>query len=101
MSASHLNLVDLTRSDDSEVYVLGSGPETRAERVRRMQANARALAREQIEAMTAAMIEVARMAEEIATGGDAYPVGVRELSNRLRTELDNQAKSIEALLRRT
>ena len=107
MSASHLNLVDTNlnlvdtkASEDSEVYVLGSGPETRAERVRRMQANAKALAREQIEAMASAMIEVAHMAEEVATGGDAYPVGVRELSSRLKSELEMQARSIEALLRR-
>ena len=100
MSASHLNLVDMTASDDSEVYVAGSRPETRAERVRRMQANAKALAREQVEAMAEAMLEVARMAEEVATGGDAYPVGVRELSNRIRTELEAQAKSIELLLKR-
>ncbi len=100
MSASHLNLVDLAASEESEVYVLGSGPETRAERVRRMQANAKALAREQILAMTEAMLEVARMAEEVATGGDAYPVGVREISNRIKNELEVQAKSIEVLARR-
>ena len=99
MSASHLNLVDLS-NDDSELYVLGRGPETRAERIRRMQANAKALAREQIEAMTGAMLEVARMAEEVSTGGDAYPVGVRELASRMKGDLENQAKLIEALLTR-
>ncbi len=101
MSASHLNLVDLSGRDDSEVYVLGRGPETRAERILRMQANAKALAREQIEAMTEAMLEVARMADEIATGGDAYPVGVRELASRLRSDLENQSKLVESLLMRS
>lgn len=101
MSPSHLNLVDKAASEDSEVYVLGSGPETRAERVRRMQANAKALAREQIEVMTEAMMELARMAEEVATGGDAYPVGVREISGRIKSELEMQARSIEALLKRS
>ncbi len=100
MSASHLNLVDLSAQDDNEVYVLGRGPETRAERIRRMQSNAKALAREQIAAMTEAMLEVAHMADEIAAGGDAYPVGVRELANRLKSDLENQSKSIEALLMR-
>jgi len=99
MSASHLNLVDLSK-DDSEVYVMGKGPETRAERIQRMQANAKALAREQIEAMTEAMMEVARMAEEVATGGDAYPVGVRELASRMKADLESQAKSVAALLNR-
>lgn len=97
MPASHLSLVP----EDAELYVLGKGPETRAERVRRMQANARALAREQIEEMRAAMLEVAKMADEIATGGDAYPVGVREMSGRLHADMENQAKAIEALLQRS
>ena len=101
MSASHLNLVDLSAQDESEVYVLGRGPETRAERIRRMQSNAKALAREQIEAMAEAMLEVAHMAEEVSTGGEAYPVGVRELASRLKADLENQAKSIEALLLRS
>jgi hypothetical protein len=101
MSASHLNLVDLSAKDDSELYVLGRGPETRAERIRRMQANAKALAREQIEAMSEAMLKVVAMADEVSTGGDAYPVGVRELANRLKVDLENQAKSIEALLMRS
>ncbi len=96
----HLNLVDLSK-DDSEVYVMGRGPETRAERIRRMQSNAKALAREQIAAMTEAMLEVARMAEEVSSGGEAYPVGVRELASRLKGDLENQSKSIEALLMRT
>ncbi len=100
MSASHLNLVDLSK-DDSEVYVMGQKPESRAERIRRMQSNAKALAREQIEAMTEAMLEVAHMADEIATGGEAYPVGVREMASRLRADLENQAKSVEALLSRS
>lgn len=100
MSASHLNLVDLSGQNDSELYVLGQGPETRAERIRRMQANAKALAREQIEAMTEAMMEVARMAEEISSGGDAYPVGVRELASRLKADLESQSRSIEVLLSR-
>ncbi len=94
MSVSPIN-----PAEDSELYVLGS-PETRAERVRRMQANARALAREQIEAMAVAMLELAHMADEVADGGDAYPVGVRELSRRVAHELDIHAKSIEALLQR-
>ena len=101
MSASHLNLVDLNAADDSEVYVLGRGPETRAERIRRMQSNARALAREQVEAMTEAMHQVSRMAEEISTGGEAYPVGVRELASRLKADLEGQAKLVETLLART
>lgn len=97
MSASHLTVVP----EDSELYMLGKGPESRADRVRRLQANAKALAREEIESMQQAMAEVGRMAAEIASGGDAYPVGIREMSSRLIREMDCQVKSIEALLQRS
>ncbi len=40
MSVSHLTLVP----DDSALYFVGKGPESRAERIQRMQLNARALA---------------------------------------------------------
>ena len=85
--------------EDTELYVLSS-KESRAERVRRMQDSARALAREQIKAMHAAMLELAQMADEVADGGEAYPVGVRELSRRLGHELEVHAKTIEVLLQR-
>ncbi len=97
MSKAKLELVPC----DSEVYLLGTGPETRAQRVSRMQSNARALAREHIEAMVAALRETAALADEIATGGDAYPIGVRELSGRLVRDFAAHAGSIEAILQRT
>ncbi len=97
MSKPKLELVPC----DSEVYVLGAGPETRAQRVSRMQSNARALAREHIESMVEALRAAAALADEIATGGDAYPVGVRELSGRLVRDFAAHAGSIEAILQRT
>ena len=96
MSASHLTLVP----DESELYVLGKGPESRAERIRRMQANARALAREHVESLIEQIAELGQMAEEIATGGEAYHVGVREMCSRLRADLEVQGKAIESLLNR-
>ena len=96
MSKPKLELVP----GESEVYVLGTGPETRAQRVSRMQSNARALAREHIEAMVESLRVTAAIAEEIATGGDAYPIGVRELSGRLVRDFAAHAGSIEAILQR-
>ena len=86
-------------AEDTELYVINA-PESRAERVRRMQQNARALAREQVEAMNQSMRGLAQMAEEVADGGEAYPVGVRELSRRLAHELEVHARTIEVLLQR-
>jgi hypothetical protein len=96
MSASHV----VPASKGKELRVVRT-PESRAERVRRMQAGARALAREQIEAMIGAMLELSSVAEEVADGGEAYPVGVRELSRRLGHELEVHAKTIEVLLARS
>ncbi len=97
MSASHLTLVP----EDSELYVLGKGPESRAERIRRMQNNAKALAREHVQSLIEHMADLGQTAEEIATGGDAYHVGIREMCSRLRSDLDVQVKAIEALLQRS
>ncbi len=95
-NSSHLALV----ADESEIYALGAAPETRAMRVQRMQANARALAREQIEDMQARMAELATIAQEVADGGDPYPVGVRELSGRLAAAMRQQGEAVASLMKR-
>lgn len=83
-----------------EVYQLGRKPETTSQRVRRLQAEARMLAREQIEALEKAMAEVAAKALEIAEGGDAYPAGVRDLANRLAEDLETRSQSMQVLMAR-
>jgi hypothetical protein len=84
---------------DSQVYDL-SKPETPTERIRRLQANARALAREQVLALAATMEQLSEMAAEIAHGGDAYKVGVRELCERMAEEMGPRAATIRALTER-
>lgn len=86
---------------DSAVYDLMRKPESTAERVRRLQQEARMLAREQIEALEAQLLVVARQAEEIAMGGDAYPVGARELCRSLIEEIQAKAHTLAAILHRT
>ena len=71
-----------------------------AERVRRLQSEARVLAREHIELLAVALAEVARLSAEIAEGGDAYPVGARELSRRLTEECGMQALTLTAIVDR-
>jgi hypothetical protein len=95
MKKPNLTLVE----GDSQVYDL-SRPETPTERIRRLQQNAKALAREQVLALTAAMDELAVMAREIAAGGDAYPVGVREICERMSEEMGPRATTIRALAER-
>jgi len=57
--------------------------ESISERVRRLQNEARGLAREHIMALQAALISVETLAAEISEGGEAYPPGVRDIARRL------------------
>ena len=83
-----------------EVYQLGRKPETTSARVRRLQAEARILAREQIEALEKAMAALGAQAREVAEGGDAYPAGVRDLAARLAEDLETRAQSMQVLMAR-
>ncbi len=84
-----------------EVYNLSRGPETTTQRVRRLQQEARLLAREQIEAMGRDLDALAARAHEIAEGGDAYAVGVREMASRLAADLPQKAQGLRAILNRS
>lgn len=74
--------------------------ESLAARVQRLQAEARVFAREHITALEAALEQVTRLSAEVAEGGEAYPVGVRELAERLAQECESQRQTIEAILAR-
>ena len=74
--------------------------ETVAERVRRLQAEAKELARDHIHALSAAMLDVEHMAAEIAEGGDAYPPGVRDLARRFVEDIDARVQTLEAITAR-
>ena len=84
-----------------ELYNLSRGPETTTQRVRRLQREARLLAREQIEAMGRDLDALAARAREIADGGDAYAVGVREMASRMASDLPQKAQSLRAILERS
>jgi predicted flavoprotein YhiN len=75
--------------------------ETVAERVRRLQAEAKQLAKDHIHALTAAISEVECMAAEIAEGGDAYPAGVRDLARRFAEDAGARVQTLEAITART
>jgi hypothetical protein len=75
-------------------------PETVAERVRNLQAEAKKLAKDHIHAFTAAMTELEHMAAEIAGGGDAYPAGVRDLARRFVDDCEARVQTLEAITAR-
>lgn len=91
---------DLRLVAESEVYDLMRGPQSTADRVKQLQAEARALAVEQVEALEKILGEAAALADEIAKGGDAYPVGAREIASRLAEDLPAKAETIKAIVAR-
>jgi hypothetical protein len=91
---------ELISDGPTPIYYIGRKPETTAERVRRLQAEARLLARSHIEQMERAMLDMTILAGEIAEGGAAYPVGVREMCSRMADDLPNKLTSLRALVDR-
>lgn len=72
-----------------------------SERIRHLQAEARLLAREQIQALEAALIQLERLSCEIAEGGEAYPVGVREIARRLADDCEARGNTLHLLAGRS
>lgn len=88
-------------SAEAEIYDMMRAPVTTADRVKRLQMEARALAVEQVEALEKLLLQSAAMAREIAEGGDAYPVGARELAGRLASDLPSKAETLKAIASRS
>ena len=89
MSASHL-----------VVFPSPGEPGSPADRIRRLQHEAKTLAREHIEQLASALGEVSRLSSEIADGGELYPVGARELARRLTEEAGKSALTLTAIIDR-
>jgi len=85
---------------EAEIYDLMRAPETTAERVKRLQLEAHALALEEIEALEKLLLDAAAKAREIAAGGEAYPVGARELASRLAADLPTKAETMKTIVHR-
>ena len=86
-----------TVSSSAEIRALMTTPETRTDRIARLQREARALALDDVQALVRQMEEVVRAADDIAEGGDAYPVGVREAAQRLSVDLQARADTLKAI----
>ncbi|MBW8881196.1 MAG: hypothetical protein JF615_07180 [Asticcacaulis sp.] len=71
--------------------------ESRTARVRRLQDEARALAREQISEFEVLLDATAKMALEIADGGEVYSIGAREICRRLADELPRTLQTLQVI----
>jgi hypothetical protein len=73
---------------------------TPATRAQLLLEEARAAAAEQIITLDTALTTVGSLASEIATGGDIYPAGVRDLCRRLAEDVHVKAQTLAVLARR-
>jgi hypothetical protein len=71
--------------------------DTISQRVRRLQAEARGLAHEHVLALRAALETVEALSADIAHGGEAYPVGVRDIARRLAEDIGAKSQTLELL----
>ena len=88
-------------ADNDLKVITPAKAETVAERVRRLQAEAKQLAKDHVKALTTAMVDLEQLAAEIADGGDAYAPGIRDVARRLAEELDSRVQTLEAIVART
>lgn len=81
-----------------DIVVAPTAPrESRTQRVKRLQEEARTLAREQIGEFELLLDATAKMALEIADGGDAYSIGAREICRRLSDELPRTLQTLQVI----
>lgn len=97
MASAALNTVSPIAHTGAQISALMTAPETRGDRISRLQREARALALDDVEALVRQMAEVIQAASDIADGGDAYPVGVREAALRLSVDLHARADTLKAI----
>jgi hypothetical protein len=102
MAISHLTTVPDSGAEPAKggLVDIGRGGDVAAWRMRQLQFEARALGREQVEGLARDLGGIATRAAEIAGGGDAYPVGARELCSRLADELPRKVQLLLTLARR-
>ena len=88
-------------ADNDLKVITPAKTETVAERVRRLQAEAKHLAKDLVKSPTTAMVDLEQLAAEIADGGDAYAPGIRDVARRLVEDLDSRVQTLEAIVART
>jgi len=82
------------------VLKLAANTEPFAEKVRRLREEAQSYALDHSRVFETAIAELLELAADIAEGGEAYPVGVREEARRLAPELTRARLNVTSLLDR-
>lgn len=68
-----------------------------ADRIARLQRDARVLAAQHVDQLLAAMAEVERLAGEVVDAGSIHQPGVREIARRVAEDIAAQAQTIQAI----
>jgi len=76
-------------------------PESAAQHIRRLQMEARSLAREEVEVLVSDLCAMAERVSEMGQAGDAYPIGVRELAPHIQDDIMRSVNIIRAIMDRT
>ena len=71
--------------------------ESPALRASRLLAEAREAAGEHVKLLEQALLDVVGIAQQIADGGEVYPVGVRELCRRLAEDAAAKSQTVESM----
>ena len=79
-------------------------PTSLAQRMERLRLDAEAVATEHIDALIVSLIvslnEAMTMADQVANGGEAYNIGVREIARRMHKEIAPSVLSLRAVRER-
>jgi hypothetical protein len=84
------------------LHIVASGeplPETVAQRIQRLQADVRALGREQVQAMRAHVLEGVAGARDVATN-PAQPDGIRQLAEKIVRDGESLVLTLDGLIGR-
>jgi len=81
-------------------FKIPTAAEPIADKIRRLRDEATGQARVHVQMLERALAEAETLAADIAEGGEAYQIGVRETSRRLAPELHAVRMKIQALLAR-
>ena len=75
-------------------------PGTLAERMEQLRADAHSVASEHTDALVQALSDAAALAEQVAAGGEAYGVGVRDFARRAHADLATKLLTLRAIRER-
>lgn len=75
----------------------GTPSDTLAERMERLRRDAESVAAEHTDVLLQTLVDATTLAEQVAAGGEAYPVGVREIARRSQHDLHAMVMSLRVI----